>query len=77
MKQKNCEQVKHTHLLEWAGIETRQDMKSKRATKGHSLAGRGEGRDRLAHREKVSERGILTSWRGQRLRQGKHEERAI
>jgi len=54
-------------LLERAEVWIGQNMESKQASKGHSLAGEGRGWDWSEHGKQTSQQGTLTPWRGQRL----------
>jgi len=56
-----------THLLERAEVGIGQNIESKQASKGHSLAGKGRGWDWSGQGKQTSQQGTLTSWRGQRL----------
>src|SRR5260221_239376 len=53
--------------MERAEVGIGQNMESKQASKGHSLAGEGRGWDWSAHGKQTSQQGTLTNWRGQRL----------
>ena len=57
--------MRGTHSLERADVGTNQDMKTTRGSEGNSLAREGRRRDWSGHRNKIRQRGELTSWRGQ------------
>src|SRR5260221_376429 len=59
--------ARDTHKLERAEVGIGQNMESKQASKGHSLAGEGRGWDWSEYGKQTSQQGTLTCWRGQRL----------
>jgi hypothetical protein len=54
-------QARGTYFLEITEEWTSQDMESKRASEGHSLAGEHKGMDCSGHGKEASERGALTT----------------
>ena len=55
-----------THELGAAEAGTSQDMETNQPSKGHSLPGDRRGREKSGHGKKVTEQGVLTSWRPQK-----------
>jgi len=53
--------ARDTHFLERAEVGIGQNMKSKQASKGQSLARGDRGWDWLEHRKQTSQQGTLTS----------------
>ena len=61
--QKDSHRATGTHFLETASGGTSQDTETIPPSEGHSHAGDGIRRNRLAHRNNPTERGALTIWR--------------
>ena len=62
---KESNRLRPTHILETADRATCQDTQTIRPTEAHSHPGDGRQRDLSGHRNNLTDRGPLTSWRRQ------------
>ena len=72
---RETDRAMRTHVLEAAQRGTSQDTERNRQSEAYSPPGDRTGKDKSGHEKKLTEQGVLTSWRPQREEQARKMKR--